>query len=181
MNTSIVQENISKATLQLLWIGIGSICMFFAGLTSVIFVDKMTFPSTPDWFIYSTIAIVISSVILEIAKKETVLDKPAFNLILISFILGIFFTFCQFKGWTALVDNNIFFTRGGKEQSMIYVLTGAHLAHLFAGLIVLVVTAIKSKYGRYSSKDYIGLKLATTYWHFLTILWIYLYLFISFA
>ncbi len=155
--------------------------MFFAGLTSIIFVDKMTFPSTPDWFIYSTISIVISSLLLEMAKKETILDKPAFNLIFSSFILGLFFTYCQFEGWDALMENNIYFTGGGKEHSMLYVLTGAHLAHLFAGLIVLLVTAIKSKYGRYNSTNYTGLKLATTYWHFLTILWIYLFLFLVFA
>ena len=180
IDNSIIDLRQREATLQLLWIGIGSICMFFAGLTSIIFVDKMQFPEVPSWFMYSTIAILFSSTLLIFTKKRIRKDKPIFMTISIVFLLGLFFTYCQFKGWGQLIANDIYFSGGAKESSLLYVLTGAHLAHLFAGLISLLVITIKAKNNRYNSKNYLGIKLSSTYWHFLTILWIYLFLFLKY-
>jgi cytochrome c oxidase subunit 3 len=65
----------NRALKQLLWIGMGSIAMFFAGLTSAYIVRKAEGNWTdfilPEWFWYSTITIVISSVVL-------IFSKPAF-------------------------------------------------------------------------------------------------------
>ena len=180
IDNSIIDLRKRQATLQLLWIGIGSICMFFAGLTSIILVDKMQFPELPSWFMYSTIAILFSSVLLIFTKSRIRKDKPIFVSISIVFLLGLFFTYCQFKGWGQLISNNIHFTGGLKESSLLYVLTGAHLAHLFAGLIALFITTINTKRNRYSSSNYLGLELASYYWHFLTLLWIYLFCFLKY-
>ena len=169
-----------QAIIQLLWIGIGSICMFFAGLSSLIFVDKIQFPESPSWFLYSTIIIISSSILLIAAKDQIKKDKPVFILILSVFVLGLFFTYSQFKGWGQLANQEVNFAFGTKEESLLYVLTGAHLAHLFAGLISLLVVTIKAKNNRYNAKNYLGIKLASTYWHFLTILWIYLFLFLKY-
>ena len=69
-----------KSLKQLLWIGIGSIVMFFAGLTSAYIVRKaegnwLDF-ILPDWFLYSTITIVLSSVLLIVAKSHLKKEKP---------------------------------------------------------------------------------------------------------
>ena len=114
------------------------------------------------------------------AKVQIKKDKPVFILILSVFVLGLFFTYSQFKGWDQLVNQGFNFAFGTKEVSLLYVLTGAHLAHLFAGLISLLVVTIKAKNNRYNSKNYLGIKLASTYWHFLTILWVYLFLFLKY-
>jgi len=64
-----------KASKQLLFIGIFSISMFFAGLTSAFIVRKAEGNWTefilPSWFLYSTIVIVISSLLLFPCKKST--------------------------------------------------------------------------------------------------------------
>ena len=177
----IVEESKRKSKLNLLWIGIGSICMFFAGLTSIIFVDNMEFLKPPIWFWYSTIVIVFSSILFMITKEQIQKDKPIMWLLLFIFLLGGIFAYCQFRGWDHLITvNEIYFSGGSKEDSLFYVLTFAHLAHLFAGLIALLVTILKSYYKRYDSTNYLGIELAGTYWHFLTVLWIYLYLFITY-
>ena len=180
INYSTIDIRKRQAIIQLLWIGIGSICMFFAGLSSLIFVDKIQFPESPSWFLYSTIIIISSSILLITAKGQIKKDKPVFILILSVFVLGLFFTYSQFKGWEQLVNQEVNFAFGTKEESLLYVLTGAHLAHLFAGLISLLVVTIKAKNNRYNSKNYLGIKLASTYWHFLTILWVYLFLFLKY-
>ena len=73
-----------KSLKQLLWIGIGSIIMFFAGLTSAYVVRKPQGNWTnfilPDWFLYSTIIVVTSSVILIVAKKRINNQKTSSNL-----------------------------------------------------------------------------------------------------
>ena len=180
IDNSIIDLRKREATLQLLWIGIGSICMFFAGLTSIIFVDKMQFPEVPSWFMCSTIAILFSSILLIFIKKRIRKDKPIFMTISIVFLLGLFFAYCQFKGWGQLISNDIYFSGGTKESSLLYVLTGAHLAHLFAGLIALLITTINTKRNRYSSGNYLGLELSSHYWHFLTLLWLYIFVFLKY-
>ena len=180
INYSTIEMRKRQAIIQLLWIGIGSICMFFAGLSSLIFVDKTQFPESPSWFLYSTVIIISSSILLIAAKDQIKKDKPVFILVLSVFVLGLFFTYSQFKGWSELVESKIYFSGGLKEESLLYVLTGAHLAHLFAGLISLLVVTIKAKNNRYNSKNYLGIKLSSTYWHFLTILWVYLFLFLKY-
>ncbi len=155
--------------------------MFFAGLTSIILVDKMKFPEIPSWFMYSTIAIIFSSALLIFTKSRIRKDKPILVLISIVFLLGLLFTYCQLKGWEQLISNNIYFSGGPKESSLLYVLTGAHLAHLFAGLIALFITTLNTKRNRYSSNNFLGLELASYYWHFLSILWIYLFVFLKYS
>ena len=169
-----------KSLKQLLWIGMGSICMLFAGWTSIIFVDKMQFPELPIWFMYSTIVIITSSVLLIIIKIRIKKDKPIFSMMSFVFILGLLFTYCQFKGWGQLVLKDIVFSGGPKELSLIYVLTGAHLVHLFAGLIALFITIKNTIRNRYNSINYLGLELTSIYWHFLALLWIYIFCFLNY-
>lgn len=66
------------------------------------------------------------------------------------------------------------------SSSYFYVLTAAHLAHLFFGLLSLVVMIYMALRGRYAPGEYAGLWAGTVYWHFLGGLWIYLYLFLTF-
>ena len=101
----------NRSLKQLLWIGIGAIVMFFAGLTSAYVVRKpqgnwVEFV-LPDWFLYSTIIIVISSVILIIAKMKLNKKKQAFVFVSLTFILGIIFSYFQFKGWQELTNQGM--------------------------------------------------------------------------
>tara|TARA_Y100000746_G_scaffold216487_1_gene211476 strand:+ start:2921 stop:3499 length:579 start_codon:yes stop_codon:yes gene_type:complete len=192
VSTSYTLENIrkEKATMQLLWIGMVSICMFFAGLTSLVFVDNMEIPSESDWFLYSTVIVLFSSLVYLIVSRNIKRDKPVSFLIFMVFILGLIFTYCQFQGWSDMRNNyGIIFTGENpetgqatpKEHSYFYAITVAHFAHLIFGLIALFITFFNALRNKYSSKKFLGIKLAGTYWHFLTILWVYIYLFINYT
>ena len=63
----------------------------------------------------------------------------------------------------------------------LYALTALHLAHLFFGLLAVVVMIFKAGMGRYTAKDNVGLWAGAIYWHFLGGLWIYLLLFLLFV
>jgi cytochrome c oxidase subunit 3 len=94
--------------------------------------------------------------------------------------LALLFVFLQFKGFGDIIAQGYYFT--GAESSIttsfLYVLVLLHLAHLFAGLIVLSVVYFQLVKGRYSSANSLGFELAHLFWHFLDFLWIYLYLFV---
>mgnify|MGYP001161486786 FL=1 len=176
----------NRSLKQLLWIGIGSIIMFFAGLTSAYVVRK---PQgnwveflLPDWFLYSTIIIVLSSAILIVAKTRIQYPKVSSNLILGTFFLGIIFSYFQFRGWQALTNQGVFLTGEGSNVSgsFLYVITLAHLIHLIGGLIAILITAIKTRKGKYSPKDCLGFDLTSIYWHFVGLLWIYLFVFLKY-
>jgi len=61
-----------------------------------------------------------------------------------------------------------------------YVLTFLHLLHLAGGLIYLVYVLALSYKDRFNAHDFLKPKLVSIYWHFLDILWVYLFLFLLF-
>ena len=119
---------LNRSLKQLLWIGIGSIIMFFAGLTSAYVVRK---PQgnwieflLPDWFLFSTITIIISSVILIIAKRRISHSNEAFFLVfgtrrefyqkgevvfVVQFFHCLFFLFCWIRASFQLLLSSLLF------------------------------------------------------------------------
>ena len=176
----------NRSLKQLLWIGIGSIMMFFAGLTSAYVVRK---PQgnwvefiLPDWFLFSTIIIIASSLSLIAAKVKIDNKKTSTNLVFVTFLLGIMFSYFQVMGWRDLSEQGVYLTGVGSNVSgsFLYVITLAHLIHLIGGLIAILITAVKSGRGKYSTKDSLGFDLTAIYWHFVGLLWIYLFFFLKF-
>lgn len=177
-----------KAKKMMLLFSMLSIAMTFAGLTSAYIVSK----SRPDWlkdfelpiaFTLSTVFIAISSLSIAFAKKNLIQNNSSKTnfLLLITFGLGISFVASQFIGFNKLISSGYFFTGAQSTitTSFLYVLTVLHLAHLFAGLIVLIVVIINNYKNKYKTEK-LGFELAVTFWHFLGILWLYLFVFFYF-
>ena len=176
----------SKSAKPMLWISMISMAMLFAGFTSAIIVSKggnenWIHFDIPIWFYISTIVILVSSVSMHLAKKfiEKNNNKSAFNFLLITILLGLLFALSQFFVWKELVGLNVFFTGDNSTaaSSFFYLIIAVHLVHLLGGIIALIVTAIKTASNKYSSKDMLGIELCAIFWHFLDILWVYLFLF----
>ena len=177
-----------KAKKMMLLFSMLSIAMTFAGLTSAYIVSK----SRPDWlkdfelpiaFTLSTVFIAISSLSIAFAKKNLNQNNSSKTnfLLLITFGLGILFVASKFIGFNKLISSGYFFTGAQSTitTSFLYVLTVLHLAHLFAGLIVLIVVIINNYKNKYKTEK-LGFELAVTFWHFLGILWLYLFVFFYF-
>jgi cytochrome c oxidase subunit 3 len=177
-----------KSATMLMWIAIGSMIMLFAGLTSAYIVRQeqghwLKF-DLPKQFYFSTAVILLCSLTINWAyssskKGATGAVKTALWLTL---LLATGFVILQFLGWGNLVDQKVFFA--GKESnasgSFFYVLTGLHLAHLIGGYFYLLFVLVRASKNRYSKENNIDLKLCSIYWHFLDLLWIYLFLFLLF-
>lgn len=167
-------------------IGIGSIVMLFAGLTSGYIVrqaeGRWTHFDIPSVFYLSTAIILLSSVthhLALMAVKKNKLQETK-NMLLLTLGLGLAFVFTQFMGWNELVKSGVHFVdRSTPSGSFFFVITGLHLAHLFFGILALIITSAKSIRERYSASNYLGISLSAIYWHFLDGLWIYLFVFLA--
>jgi cytochrome c oxidase subunit 3 len=177
-----------KSAKPMLWVSMISMTMLFAGLTSAYVVsrkraDWVSF-DLPNAFYISTILIVVSSITFMLAKffiKKN--NRKLTTLFLVStLVLGLGFMFFQLEGFKELLNANLFFTgeQSTVKSSFIYGITGAHLAHVLAGIIVLLVVFYNHITNKYSSINFLGLELGAIFWHFLDILWIYLFLFFYF-
>jgi cytochrome c oxidase subunit 3 len=180
---TIVENNAKK---QLLWIGMGSILMFFGGLTSAYIVRKpegnwLEFV-LPEYFTFSTVIIVLSSILLFFVKGQLRKNNSAFQLVLSVLLLGLLFTFFQFKGWQQLIAQGVYLTGEGSNASgsFLYVLTLAHLVHLFGGLIALLYVTIQSKKKVFTIENSLAIDLTSLYWHFLALLWLFVFALLNF-
>ena len=170
----------------LLGLGIASIVMLFAGLTSGYIVrqaeGRWAFFEIPTAFYVSSAIILLSSVTMHLgllaAKKDRLQEVKRYLIITLGLALA--FVFTQFLGWNELVKNGVYFVdRTTPSGSFFYVITGLHLAHVAFGILGLIVTSAKSIRERYNSNNYLGISLCAIYWHFLDALWIYLFVFLA--
>lgn len=175
-----------KAKKFALWLFIIASIMIFASLSSgyIVYtangVDKGIKIILPQAFIVSTIFIVASSITVHMAYIATKRNevKRRKLLLLISIALGIGFFVSQFNAWSVLVEQGAFFINNNASQSFIYVFTGFHLAHILGGIIVLLVAFFR-RTDHYSLEQNVGnMELGALFWHFLDILWIYIYVFL---
>jgi cytochrome c oxidase subunit 3 len=181
-----IREKVAK---PMLFLAMGSMAMLFAAFTSAYVVrqqkgDWLLF-TIPRIFYISTAVILVSSVAmnwaLSAAKKND--GSGLKRASAITLLLGLLFIVCQFMGWQVLYSQKIVFAGkySNASGSFFYVLTLMHLLHLAGGIIALFVVWIKSIQGRYNSENLLGVRLCAIFWHFLDILWIYLFLFLLFV
>ena len=186
LNNYSYPEN-KKAQEPLLWIGLVSIIMFFAGLTSAVIVSSTSSTwkifTLPNTFWYSSIAIIISSITFQLGysfvrKNNILLPKLLF---ISTLIFGFAFVYFQYLGLSYLYQEGIYATgnKSTTSSSYLYVLTVLHIFHLFFGILSLGFVTIKSLMNKYNSSNLLGIRLSLTYWHFLGILWLYLFMFLT--
>lgn len=177
-----------KSAKPMLWVSMISMVMFFAGLTSAYVIsmkrdDWVSF-DLPQSFYVSTVLIVLSSITLILSQRFLKQNKRQISLILvvITLFLGIGFIWQQYVGFNQLKSIGLFFT--GPEStvstSFIIGITFMHVLHLFAGVIVLFVVIYNHFKYKYKPQDMLGFELGAIFWHFVDILWIYLFFFFSF-
>ena len=145
------------------------------------FGSKWDYIELPKMFYFSTIIILLSSVlgwfIIKCCKRNNF--KLVRLLLLVTLFFGLLFAVFQFFGWNYLIQN--FRYVGGDSNvasSYLYLLTGAHFAHLIAGVIALAVIYFKSLYNKYDIDNFHGIKLGIQFWHFLTVLWVFLFFYL---
>jgi cytochrome c oxidase subunit 3 len=183
------KEKTDRSKRMMLWFGIGSLIMTFAGLTSAFIVSR----KRDDWlndfempraFFISLVVIIISSITIILAQKTLKANKrdQTSVLLVLTFALGIYFIINQFIGFGQIIEQGYNFTgpTSNITISFIYVIAMVHIAHVVGGLISLMVVIYNQFKQKYNAEHMLGLELAANFWHFIDVLWIFLFLFLSF-
>ena len=183
------EDKNNRAKKMMLWFGIISLIMSFAAWTSAFIVSS----TRPDWlkdfqlpnaFIISTIVILISSVTFVLAKKslKSGNNKATTTWLLITLVLGIIFIFNQFTGFREILESGYNFTgpTSNVTMSYIFLIAFVHVLHVVVGIICLLVVIYNHFKLKYNPTKLLGFELAATFWHFVDILWLYLFLFLYF-
>ncbi|MAU26457.1 MAG: cytochrome oxidase subunit III [Muricauda sp.] len=184
------KEKRERSKKMMLWFGIGSLIMGFAGWTSAYIVSR----SREDWvqelelpsaFFISTVLIVISSITYIMAKNAVKANKQknATLWLLATLVLGVSFIALQFYGFSQMLQSGYYFTgpTSNIKMSYVFLIAFVHILHVVAGLISLLVVIFQQLRGKYAPQSMLGLELGATFWHFLDLLWVYLLLFMYFV
>jgi cytochrome c oxidase subunit III len=172
-----------------LWLFIVSIILLFGALTSAYIVSKGIESDKDMWHYFTmprvlwlnTAILLVASAMLQIGlwgarKGDFKRAKIGYSL---TMLLGLIFLAGQVVAWSVLSEEGVVFGGGGSNSgNYLYVLTCLHGVHILAGLIYLGIVYAKLMRNRYRPGNLIGLENAATFWHFLGLLWFYLFIFL---
>lgn len=166
-----------------LWVGIGSIVMMFAGLTSAYIVKRNQAAwvsyDLPVLFWWSTAVIVLSSGTIHLALKsfrERMMKR--YRLLMVAtMVLGVLFMTVQYFGFKDFWQSGMTL-QANVAYSFLYVIVGLHALHVLGGVLALVVMSLKAYSRKERNYSAVPVELISTYWHFVDVLWIYLLIFL---
>ncbi len=95
--------------------------------------------------------------------------------LLIAVILGVLFTFLQgYEYRHLLVDKDWVFGQD-KFFSNFFMATGFHGMHVIIGTIFLFICYLRARKGHFTAEKHIGFEAAAWYWHFVDVVWLFLF------
>lgn len=185
MSYTATMNKINRAKIYALYVSLASMFMMFSALVSAYVVRQaagnwLEFP-LPNEFYISTGLIIVSSLSLHLSKINYLKDQ--FNtykiFLFIALILGISFVIMQYQGWLHMTEQGVRLD-GNPSGSFVYVISGLHAAHVLGGIAALILALLQAFiFGKNKSeKRLVRLNLTVRYWHFVDILWLYLFLFL---
>lgn len=166
-----------------MWVALASIVMLFTSLSSAYIVRAA---SSSDWhplpmpriLLLSTALILISSGTLEVARRklrDAAASKPW---LLLTLGLGIGFLVSQLFAWRQLTQQGVY-VASNPHSSFFFLLTALHGAHLLGGLALLGYLLLRNRDSQndpvYVSKARAKADAVSLYWHFMDLLWLYLF------
>lgn len=165
-----------------LWVAMASIIMMFAGLTSAYIVKSnqanWEIVDTPKEFWYSTLVILLTSVTIQWslrAFKQREMQKYRM-LLAVTGVLGLLFVVLQYLGFQWMWDNGVRLQGSGAGQ-FLYIIAGLHGLHVLGGVVALLIVILKAFFSNTRTYNAVPVELMSMYWHFVDILWIYLFIF----
>jgi cytochrome c oxidase subunit 3 len=110
--------------------------------------------------------------------------KKALTNLLFTIVGGLCFLSCQAYEWTHLIHEGARLTgpiagselleKGvtGQFTQAFFLLTGFHGSHVLSGLVILIITAIRTAMGKTGAQ---GVEMAGLYWHFVDLVWVFIF------
>jgi len=171
----------------MMWIFIVTDGLLFSGLLSsygyLRMAARSAWPHQSEvfkiWFIaLMTFTLISSSATMGTAVTAARLGdrKKAVRNLIFTILGGAFFLGCQAVEWTHFIGEGARLTHNpwGAPQfaQSFFVLTGFHGSHVFSGLVILIITTIRSAAGKTPAQ---GVEMAGLYWHFVDLVWVFIF------
>ena len=181
-----------RAKRMMLWFGIISLIMSFAAFTSAFLVSSGSDDrwidnfSLPTAFFWSTGVIILSSISMYFAFKYVKNEQRSLGMafLFITLILGLTFMGLQLFGFNQIMTELGYYFTGETSNityTYIFLIAAVHVLHVAAAVIALGVVIYNHYKQRYNKEQTLGIELAATFWHFVDLLWIYLFCFLYFV
>ena len=90
--------------------------------------------------------------------------------------LGVLFVALQWISFQQIWRSGVTLKGSGAGQ-FLYVIAGLHVLHVLGGVVALLITFFKAFGSKLRSYDSVPVEVVSTYWHFVDLLWIYLFIF----
>jgi len=167
-----------------IWVALAPILMLFLAFLSAYIVRQglgsnwIAIP-VPKLLWVNTLVLLVSSALLERARRLVHNgDDAARGWFLATLACGVLFVIGQGVAWNQLSARGIGISSSA-HSSFFYLLTGTHAVHLVGGLIALTAASFwpPSRFGM--SREVVS-RVTSIYWHFMSILWVGLFLVLSF-
>jgi len=125
----------------------------------------------------ATLLLVFSSFTMEWAHKALIKGKRVVceRWVLFSLLLGAIFLSIQGYEWGHLHEFDKFVHNKGIFGSQFYSMTGFHGLHVSVGLVLLASVWLRLKLGHFSTGRHFGFLASTWYWHFVDVVWVFLF------
>ena len=166
-----------------MWLFLATEIMFFAGL--IVAYISLRY-STPNWPVaaellnvplvaLNTFILIFSSVTMVLAydRAEQGAHGRVPYFLLATAVLGAIFVGIQAVEWGELIREDIHLSTN-LFGATFYTVTGFHGAHVTAGVIWVLWATVKAFRGGYN-EDPLGVELVGLYWHFVDVVWIFLF------
>jgi len=178
-----------------LWLFILTVIMIFGGLTSAYIVSRGAVPADqlilfdlPSILWYNLGVMLVSSVTMQFsvwATKREELNKAMIGLGM-TFVLGCIFLVGQWDAFTELTASGLPFvdqSRMDDSISYFYVVTGLHGVHIISALIAVLIVLMQTVFQQFrdTARRRLVFEMAAIFWHFLGLLWIYLFIFLKYT
>jgi cytochrome c oxidase subunit 3 len=167
--------------------------------------DEQTNKYIHDWLpvnlpwvllLMNTVVLVISSITMELARRHITREaalapvksipgislgnEKSFPWLGLTVVLGLGFLFGQWMAWKELAYRG-FFLATSPSSSFVYLLTGTHAIHLAGGIVALLYAASTALMRKPVEARRIVVDITAWYWHFMALLWIYVFALLEFA
>jgi cytochrome c oxidase subunit 3 len=134
-------------------------------------------PGPPAGLWFSTVLVLAISAVLESARRAARKNRLAAlpGRLTAGFLLALAFLCAQAFNWYELGSSTLNQERPPLVVFGFFLLTGLHAAHVLGGLIPLGIVLSHARQREYSSSRHEGVSLCTDYWHFLSVVWVFIF------
>lgn len=146
--------------------------------------------------LFNTFVLVISTVTMELARRQLgrrtallpvrnmraikVTEDHGFPWLALTCVLGATFLGGQWMAWRQLASHGVYVSTT-PSSSFVYLLTVTHAVHLLGGIVALGSALWLSLKHMQPERQYIIVDATSWYWHFMALLWVYVFGLLQFA